>query len=108
MDLKKISTKVFRSSAPTTTAANRGIEGRQVKVGCVMAGESQAIGHDGLPSFQFPVTFDYAFISSNRLGPTVIYHNFNSSCGSTKHSSFKVVVWNTLWSISFSSSCGSD
>ena len=35
-------------SAPTATAANRGIEDRQVKLGCVMPGESAAVFGDAL------------------------------------------------------------
>ena len=40
---RRVARAVYLGSAPTTTAANRGLEDRWIKLGCVMPGESPAI-----------------------------------------------------------------
>src|SRR5262249_3818035 len=45
--------------APTTTAANRGLEDRRVKLGCVMPGESPAVFGDALRRLASAATYLY-------------------------------------------------
>ena len=49
----------FIGSAPTTTAANRGLEDRRVKLGCVMPGESPAVFGDALRRLAAAATYLY-------------------------------------------------
>ncbi|MCI0388810.1 MAG: Swt1 family HEPN domain-containing protein [Acidobacteria bacterium] len=50
---------IYLGSAPTATAANRGIEDRRVKLGCVMPGESPAIFGDALRRLSGAATYLY-------------------------------------------------
>ena len=45
---RRVARTIYLGSAPTTTAAHRGLEDRRVKLGCVMPGESPAIFGDAL------------------------------------------------------------
>lgn len=45
---RRVARTIYLGSAPTTSAANRGLEDRRVKLGCVMPGESPAIFGDAL------------------------------------------------------------
>ncbi|MEW6072554.1 MAG: Swt1 family HEPN domain-containing protein [Planctomycetota bacterium] len=45
---RRVARTIYLGSAPTVTAAHHGIEDRQVKLGCVMPGESAAIFGDAL------------------------------------------------------------
>jgi predicted AAA+ superfamily ATPase len=50
---------IYLGSAPTATAAHRGIEDRRVKLGCVMPGESPAIFGDALRRLAGVATYLY-------------------------------------------------
>jgi nucleotide-binding universal stress UspA family protein len=50
---------VYLGSAPTITAANRGIEDRRIKLGCVMPGESPAVFGDALRRLSAAATYLY-------------------------------------------------
>ena len=45
---RRVARTIYLGSAPTATAANRGIEDRRIKLGCVMPGESPAVFGDAL------------------------------------------------------------
>src|SRR3989441_304280 len=45
---RRVARAIYLGSAPTTTAAHRGLEDRRVKLGCVMPGESTAVFGDAL------------------------------------------------------------
>jgi len=45
---RRVARTIYLGSAPTPTAANRGLEDRRVKLGCVMPGESPAVFGDAL------------------------------------------------------------
>jgi hypothetical protein len=45
---RRVARAIYLGSAPTATAAHRGIEDRRIKLGCVMPGESPAIFGDAL------------------------------------------------------------
>jgi predicted AAA+ superfamily ATPase len=45
---RRVARTIYLGSAPTTTAANRGLEDRRVKLGCVMPGEAPAVFGDAL------------------------------------------------------------
>ena len=45
---RRVARTIYLGSAPTVTAAHRGIEDRRVKLGCVMPGESPAVFGDAL------------------------------------------------------------
>lgn len=45
---RRVARTIYLGSAPTATAAHRGIEDRRIKLGCVMPGESPAIFGDAL------------------------------------------------------------
>jgi predicted AAA+ superfamily ATPase len=56
---RRVARTIYLGSAPTTTAANRGIEDRRVKLGCVMPGESPAIFGDALRRLNGAATYLY-------------------------------------------------
>jgi predicted AAA+ superfamily ATPase len=57
---RRVARTVYLGSAPTTTAANRGLEDRRVKLGCVMPGESPAVFGDALRRLAGAATYLYA------------------------------------------------
>ncbi len=56
---RRVARTIYLGSAPTATAANRGIEDRRVKLGCVMPGESPAIFGDALRRLGGTATYLY-------------------------------------------------
>jgi predicted AAA+ superfamily ATPase len=56
---RRVSRTIYLGSAPTTSAANRGIEDRRVKLGCVMPGESPAVFGDALRRLAAAATYLY-------------------------------------------------
>src|SRR6185369_3218555 len=56
---RRVARTIYLGSAPTAGAANRGIEDRQIKLGCVMPGESPAVFGDALRRLSSAATFLY-------------------------------------------------
>jgi len=56
---RRVARTIYLGSAPTATAANRGIEDRRIKLGCVMPGESPAIFGDALRRLSTAATYLY-------------------------------------------------
>jgi len=56
---RRVARAIYMGSAPTASAAHRGIEDRQVKLGCVMPGESPAIFGDALRRLAGAATYLY-------------------------------------------------
>jgi predicted AAA+ superfamily ATPase len=56
---RRVARTVYLGSAPTATAANRGIEDRRIKLGCVMPGESPAVFGDALRRLATAATYLY-------------------------------------------------
>lgn len=56
---RRVARTIYLGSAPTATAANRGIEDRHVKLGCVMPGESPALFGDALRRLATAATYLY-------------------------------------------------
>lgn len=56
---RRVARTIYLGSAPSTTGANRGIEDRQVKLGCVLQGESPAIFGDAMRRLSSAATFLY-------------------------------------------------
>lgn len=56
---RRVARTIYLGSAPTATAANRGIEDRRVKLGCVMPGESPALFGDALRRLATAATYLY-------------------------------------------------
>jgi hypothetical protein len=56
---RRVARTIYLGSAPTTTAANRGLEDRRVKLGCVMPGESPAVFGDALRRLAGAATYLY-------------------------------------------------
>jgi predicted AAA+ superfamily ATPase len=56
---RRVARAIYLGSAPTTTAAHRGLEDRRVKLGCVMPGESPAIFGDALRRLAAAATYLY-------------------------------------------------
>ncbi|MBI4332978.1 MAG: ATP-binding protein [Chloroflexi bacterium] len=56
---RRVARTIYLGSAPTVTAAHRGIEDRQVKLGCVMPGESPAVFGDALRRLTASATYLY-------------------------------------------------
>jgi hypothetical protein len=61
---RRVTRTVYMGSAPTLRAANRGIEDRRVKLGCVQPGESVATFGDALRRLTDQAT--YLYIDGNR------------------------------------------
>ena len=56
---RRVARTIYLGSAPTATAANRGIEDRRIKLGCVMPGESPAVFGDALRRLSTAATYLY-------------------------------------------------
>jgi predicted AAA+ superfamily ATPase len=56
---RRVARTVYLGSAPTATAANKGIEDRRIRLGCVMPGENQAVFGDALRRLAAAATFLY-------------------------------------------------
>ncbi|MEO6322989.1 MAG: Swt1 family HEPN domain-containing protein [Thermoanaerobaculia bacterium] len=56
---RRVARAIYLGSAPTTTAAHKGLEDRRVKLGCVMPGESPAIFGDALRRLASAATYLY-------------------------------------------------
>ena len=56
---RRVARTIYLGSAPTATAANRGIEDRRIKLGCVMPGESPAVFGDALRRLAAAATYLY-------------------------------------------------
>lgn len=56
---RRVARTIYLGSAPTASAANRGIEDRRVKLGCVMPGESPAVFGDALRRLAASATYLY-------------------------------------------------
>ncbi len=56
---RRVARTIYLGSAPTATAANRGIEDRRIKLGCVTPGESPAIFGDALRRLGGSATYLY-------------------------------------------------
>ncbi len=56
---RRVARTIYLGSAPTTTAANRGLEDRRIKLGCVMPGESPAVFGDALRRLATAATYLY-------------------------------------------------
>jgi predicted AAA+ superfamily ATPase len=56
---RRVARTIYLGSAPTTTAAHRGLEDRRIKLGCVMPGESPAIFGDALRRLSGAATYLY-------------------------------------------------
>ncbi|MDP9237927.1 MAG: Swt1 family HEPN domain-containing protein [Chloroflexota bacterium] len=56
---RRVARTIYMGSAPTTAAAHRGLEDRQVKLGCVMPGESPAVFGDALRRLAGAATYLY-------------------------------------------------
>ena len=56
---RRVARTIYLGSAPTGTAANRGIEDRRVRLGCVMPGETPAVFGDALRRLCTAATYLY-------------------------------------------------
>lgn len=56
---RRVARTIYLGSAPMTSAANRGLEDRRIKLGCVMPGESPAIFGDALRRLAGTATYLY-------------------------------------------------
>ena len=56
---RRVARAIYLGSAPTATAAHRGIEDRRIKLGCVVPGESPAVFGDALRRLASAATYLY-------------------------------------------------
>jgi predicted AAA+ superfamily ATPase len=56
---RRVARTIYLGSAPTAAAANRGVEDRRVKLGCVIPGESPAVFGDALRRLAAAATYLY-------------------------------------------------
>jgi len=56
---RRVARTIYLGSAPTPTAANRGLEDRRVRLGCVIPGESPAVFGDALRRLAAAATYLY-------------------------------------------------
>lgn len=56
---RRVARTIYLGSAPTPTAANRGLEDRRVRLGCVVPGESPAVFGDALRRLAGAATYLY-------------------------------------------------
>jgi hypothetical protein len=63
---RRVARTIYLGSAPTAKAANRGLEDRRIKLGCVMPGESPAIFGDTLRRLSAAATYLYQAAAGTR------------------------------------------
>ncbi len=56
---RRVARTIYLGSAPTATAANKGVEDRRIRLGCVMPGESTAVFGDALRRLATAATYLY-------------------------------------------------
>jgi predicted AAA+ superfamily ATPase len=56
---RRVARTIYLGSAPTAAAANRGLEDRRIKLGCVMPGEAPAVFGDALRRLSGAATYLY-------------------------------------------------
>jgi predicted AAA+ superfamily ATPase len=56
---RRVARTIYLGSAPTSTAANRGLEDRRIRLGCVMPGEVPAVFGDALRRLAASATYLY-------------------------------------------------
>ncbi|ALG70975.1 ATPase (AAA+ superfamily) [Azospirillum thiophilum] len=56
---RRVARTIYLGTAPTATAANRGVEDRRIKLGCVMPGEAPALFGDALRRLSNAATYLY-------------------------------------------------
>jgi len=56
---RRVARTIYLGSAPTVAAANRGLEDRRIRLGCVMPGESTAVFGDALRRLSGTATYLY-------------------------------------------------
>ena len=56
---RRVARTIYLGSAPTATAAHRGIEDRRIKLGCVMPGEAAAVFGDAMRRLSSSATYLY-------------------------------------------------
>ncbi|MBC2711122.1 MAG: ATP-binding protein [Desulfosarcina sp.] len=56
---RRVARTIYMGSAPTSKAANKGVEDRMIKLGCVMPGESPAVFGDALRRLSSTATYLY-------------------------------------------------
>lgn len=56
---RRVARTIYMGSAPTSKAANKGMEDRRIKLGCVMPGESPAVFGDALRRLSSTATYLY-------------------------------------------------
>lgn len=56
---RRVARTIYLGSAPTTTAAHRGLEDRRIKLGCLLPGESPAVFGDALRRLAGAATYLY-------------------------------------------------
>ena len=56
---RRVARTIYLGSAPTSSAAHRGLEDRSIKLGCVMPGESSAVFGDALRRLAASATYLY-------------------------------------------------
>jgi predicted AAA+ superfamily ATPase len=56
---RRVARTIYLGSAPTANAANRGIEDRRIRLGCVMPGESPSVFADALRRLSSAATYLY-------------------------------------------------
>ena len=56
---RRVARTIYLGSAPTTSAANRGLEDRRIRLGCVMPGESPTVFGDALRRLAAAATYLY-------------------------------------------------
>lgn len=56
---RRVARTIYLGSAPTTSAANKGLEDRQVKLGCAMPGETTTVFGDALRRLSQAATYLY-------------------------------------------------
>jgi len=66
---RRVARTIYLGSAPTVAAANRGIEDRRIKLGCVMPGESPAVFGDALRRLSSQATYLYSDASRYWYAP---------------------------------------
>ena len=81
---RRVARTIYLGSAPTATAAHRGIEDRRVKLGCVMPGETPAVFGDALRRLAGAATYLYQEVRALVFNTAYGHQTCRGSCGTAQ------------------------
>lgn len=93
---RRVTRTIYLGSAPTLRAANRGLEDRRIKLGCVQPGESVAVFGDALRRLTDQATYLYVDTSNRHWISTQPNVTRTAQDRATQYQENKDAVWDEI------------